>query len=99
MTIDALFNMFHMAYGVYYRNFEPIRSVEYPAPDLAAMVFLNKFRDGYYLISSSYNDEIFFNVDVEKMARELTEEDVIFLTRCGVEMSCYGTYYRVLIGV
>lgn len=55
-------------------------------PDLCAFMLLDKLLPNAILdmISAAEHDEIFLEVDCDKLAEVATEEDILTLIRCGV---------------
>lgn len=68
------------------RNFQRIVNPPSKRQDLCACLILEKFvkNETADIIEDCDNHEIFFNVDLEKLAKNITEEEVINLIRCGV---------------
>lgn len=67
-----------------YLNFTPTEGNS-KRGDLSAFMLLDRLvPDDRDLISSSEHDEIFLNIDCSKLAEVASEEDILFLVRCGI---------------
>lgn len=56
-------------------------------PDIRAFLLLDKLLpDTRDMISLARHDEIFLDVDLEQLALVATEEDILYLVRCGVRL-------------
>lgn len=56
--------------------------------DLCAFVKLNQIISGdSNIISYAEHDQIWLEVELEELAKKITEEDIYFLTACGVFIS------------
>lgn len=55
-------------------------------PDICAFLLLDRLlpNDGHDMVCAAEHDEIFLDVDCDKLAEVATEYDIIMLTRCGV---------------
>ncbi len=54
-------------------------------PDICAFLLLDKLIPGDEdIIEGAAHDVIFLNVNLEDLAKVATEEDIIYLSRCGV---------------
>lgn len=54
-------------------------------PDLCAFLLLDRLVPGTHdMVSSAEHDQIWLDVDVEKLAAVITPDDVATLQRCGV---------------
>lgn len=53
--------------------------------DLHAFILLDKIiPDGHTMISAAKHDEIYFDFDIEELAKVITKEQILDLVRCGV---------------
>lgn len=56
-------------------------------PDLCAFIYLDeKFPGKFDMVSAARHDEIFLDIEVNQI-ETLTQEDVTYLSRCGVRYS------------
>lgn len=84
MTTDEMAELFEK------HNDESLKfeRVEHPMslrPDLCAFLLLEVLVPGTNdILGSASHDEVFLDVDVEKLAAAATEDDVVTLSRCGV---------------
>ena len=69
-----------------YLKFDRVEKKFSQRPDLCAFILLDKLLPNAALdmISAAEHDEIFLEVDCDKLAEVATEEDILMLTRCGV---------------
>ena len=67
-------------------HFERVEHKLSNRPDLCGFLLLDKLLPGADadMISASEHDEIFLDVDCDKLAEIATEEDILMLTRCGI---------------
>jgi hypothetical protein len=66
-------------------EFEKIEKPKFQRRDLCAFVKLNELVPGDDdIVSAAEHDEIWLAIDVEELAEVITEDDIIFLLRCGV---------------
>lgn len=103
MTQEDLYEMFRQSHPLFFNDFDEIKeNTATKSPDLEALNFLNRYRNGYYLIASvasGVDSALRLNVDFEKMAATITEQEVDFLVRCGVYISKNKLYYNVFLDV
>ncbi len=68
-----------------YLKFELITSPIHPRPDICAFMMLHKLQptDGA-IVSAAQHDVIYLNIDCEELAKSITDEQVRYLTRCGI---------------
>ena len=84
-AIDALFDK-HDGEFLHFERIPPDQR-RHPRPDLCAMVYLHeRFGGSGDAVSCARHDEIW--LDWDATACELTEEDVVYLRRCGVRFDC-----------
>jgi hypothetical protein len=69
-----------------YLKFERVVDKLHPRPDICAFLLLDKIlpNDGFDMVCGAEHDEIYLDVDCERLAEVATEEDVLTLVRCGV---------------
>jgi hypothetical protein len=71
-------------------EFEQIENPLHPRPDICAFMKLHQLvpanpdRD---MVAAAEHDEIFLEVDPEALAAVATQEDIVYLHRCGVRLS------------
>lgn len=68
-----------------YLEFELIDNPAHPRPDICAFLLLHKLLPGNKeIVSAAEHDVIYLGIDCEELARIITDEQVRYLTRCGV---------------
>lgn len=69
-----------------YGKFDQIENPAHSRPDLCAFLLLDQLVPGAGrdMISAAEHDEIFLDVDCDKLAEVATDADILTLTRCGV---------------
>jgi hypothetical protein len=68
-----------------YIKFERVENPACKRPDICAFLLLDKLVPGSRdMVSAAGHDEIYLDVDTEDFANAATDEDILFLTRCGV---------------
>lgn len=68
-----------------YIKFERIENKLSGRPDLHAFLLLDKLMPGTRdMVSAAEHDEIYLDMDCEKLAEVASEHDILALTRCGV---------------
>ena len=75
-----------------YADFEhiPEKDRRHPRPDVCAFIYLHEKLGGSGdAISAAGHDEIWLDWD-DKELKKLTDEDVLYLTRCGVRYNGEG---------
>jgi len=85
MTLEEMHEAWEAAIGEYL-EFGKILNPPSRRPDLCAFLRLEQLlpgRDGD-IVSCAEHDEIGLDVDVEALAAVISEDDVVFLRRCGV---------------
>lgn len=73
-----------------YLAFDRVKNPLHECMDIAAFLLLHKLvpvRRGGDIVSWAGHDEIALDIDVDKLAKAATEDDVITLKRCGVRLS------------
>lgn len=72
-------------------KFDRVRCKVNKRPDLHAFILLDSLVPGKIdMISAAEHDEIFLDVDIEKLNDVITDEQIIELIRCGVRCSDEG---------
>ncbi len=71
-----------------YIKFDRVQNPRHSRPDLCAFLMLHDLspakKPGRDMISSAEHDEIWLDIDVDQVAENATEEDIITLIRCGI---------------
>ncbi len=83
MDLNEIFEKFSDEYI----KFGNVKDKLHPRPDICAFLLLDKLcpdKEGQDMVSAAEHDEIWLDVDCEKLAVIATEEDILTLTRCGV---------------
>lgn len=78
-------------------KFERIENPPSKSPDLCAFLLLDRLapsdRD---IVSAANHDEIWLSTDIAKLAEVASEDDIVYLVRCGVryddEFECLGMF-------
>lgn len=99
MDTTQLQALFEKHEGEYYK-FSRVENKYSRLHDLHAFILLDKIlansENHLEMISAAGHDEIFLAVNVEELAKLITEEQVIELIRCGVryfnEYDCLGMF-------
>lgn len=53
--------------------------------DLHGLILLDKIMpDGHTIISAAEHDEIYFDFDIEELAKVITKDQILELVRCGI---------------
>lgn len=80
----------HEVYEKFYDEFLKFDRIENPVckrPDICAFLLLDKIvPNDSDIVSFATYDEIYLDVDPEEFAKKATEEDLLFLVRCGVRI-------------
>ena len=84
MTLEEMIVLFESDED--FSEFEKVENPLYPRADICAFLLLDKLLPGGTrdMITSAEHDQIWLDVDCEKLAEVITEEDVRTLRRCGV---------------
>lgn len=81
LDLKAVFNKFKNEFLV----FERIENPPHRRPDLCAFLLLDRLVPGTTdMVSSAEHDEIWLDTDCDELAAVATEDDILFLVRCGV---------------
>ena len=93
--IDNLETTFEK-YADDYSQFEKIEKPLHRRRDIAAYLLLDKLAPNgdYPIVSDASHDEIWLDVDPDKLAHTATKEDILYLVRCGVRYAddCLGMF-------
>lgn len=77
-----------------YIKFEKVKDKLNNRPDLCAFILLDNLIPGDDdIISASEHDEFYLDIDCDKLAEIISEEDIITLIRCGIR---YHSEYNCL---
>ena len=81
-----------------YIEFERIENPICKRPDICAFLLLEKLAPGSHdMIFAAIHDELYLAASVEDFANAATEEDVLFLTRCGVSFDGENEYFTMFV--
>lgn len=84
MTTDQLRDLFEK-HGEEFLKFDLAGRTGVTRPDLAAFILLDQLCPASGdIVSGANHDEIYLNIEVEELAKVITEDQVIELIRCGV---------------
>ena len=84
MDLEALAELFEK-YEDEYIEFERVDSRQSERRDLHAFILLDRLQPGgWKIIGAAEHDQIWLDVDCEKLAEVITEAQVLELVRCGV---------------
>lgn len=85
LNLVELFESFDDEYG----KFNLIVNKFSNRKDLHAFILLDKLfpEETMDIISAAEHDEIFLEIDLEKLAERATEEDILNLVRCSIRLS------------
>lgn len=87
MTKRELKDLFKLHHGEFL-EFDRVANKRSKRPDLHAFMLLDELCPGEKdIVSAAEHDEIFLAVEVEDLAKVITEDQVIELTRCGIRVS------------
>lgn len=74
-----------------YIKFDRIENPPYPRPDLCAFIKLHELCGGKGdAVTAAEHDEIYLGFDLEALASNATDADIIYLQRCGVRVDEWG---------
>lgn len=71
-------------------KFDRIENPLHPRPDICAFLKLHELVPAHPdrdMVAAAEHDEIYLEVDAEALAAVATQEDIIYLHRCGVRFS------------
>ena len=75
-------------------KFENVQNKFSNRPDLHAFILLDKLVPGNSdIISASEHDEFYLDIDIQKLEKVITQEQILDLIRCGIR---YDTGYDCL---
>ena len=92
MTVERMIELFEQRMentnmGTFDEMEHPLK-MEFKRRDLCAFVKLNELVEGNCdIISAAEHDQIWLGVELEDLAKVITEKDIIFLVDCGVFIS------------
>ena len=88
MTLEEMFEK----YDDEYLNFERVDEPLHSRPDICAFILLDRLlpNPGRDIVDAAEHDEIFLDVDIDKLEGVATEADILTLVRCGVRYGEYG---------
>lgn len=71
-----------------YLKFDRVENPPNPRPDISAFILLDWLmpKPGRCILSAAEHDEIFLDIDIDKLASIATSEDILMLIRCGVRL-------------
>jgi hypothetical protein len=88
MTVEKMVELFNATGENISDNFAEIEhpiKTKFKRRDLCAFVKLSEIVNGdWAIISDAEQDKIYLNFDLEMLAEVITEEDIEFLSACGV---------------
>jgi len=90
MTPNELYEMFERCKDASTENVEITRQ-----PEVFVINFLKDYSDSFYLICGANESEIKLDVNIERLAENITFDDVEKLVYCGVCMRLYGVFKNV----
>ena len=72
-----------------YLKFDRIENPLHPRPDICAFLKLHELvpGKGHDIVAAAEHDEIYLDVSPEDLAAVATQEDIVYLYRCGVRIS------------
>lgn len=73
-----------------YLKFDRVEYKPSNRPDLCAMILLDKLQPcskSSDIIVGAEDETVFLSIDVDKLGEVATEDDIIYLCRCGVHLS------------
>ena len=83
VDLEALFEKHEVEYLEFKRVDEPLHK----RPDLCAFLLLDKLIPGDRdIVSGAGHEEIWLDIDLEKLAESATEADIVTLIRCGIRL-------------
>ena len=85
--IDNLETTFEK-YADDYSQFEKIEKPLHRKRDIAAFLLLDELvpNEDYPIICGATHDVVWLDTNIEKLAEVATEEDILYLSRCGVRL-------------
>lgn len=90
MTVNDMC-MYFEKHNTEYSEFDRIKKPITKRPDLYAFLMLeNLCPSNVGIIAGAEHDEIFIDVDLDRLAEVITEQDIINLIRCSVRLEELG---------
>ncbi len=87
MTVEELETLFEK-HNEEFLKFDRVVDPKSTRPDLQGFLLLDRLVPGESdIVSAAAHDEIWFGIDLEDLAKVITEEQVIELLRCGISLS------------
>jgi len=72
-------------------KFDRVRDRYSNRTDLHAFILLDKLiPSDYDIISGAEHDEIYLGIDIEELAKVISEDDILTLIRCGCRLDSEG---------
>lgn len=87
MKVERMIELFDNSEDKEFLRFERVKNKLSNCPDIHAFILLENLcppKKGEDMVGSASHDEIYLNVDVDKLADVITVEQIIDLVRCGV---------------
>lgn len=83
LNLDEVFEKF----ADDYIEFERVENKLHTRPDICEFLLLDKLvpNPGHDMVAAGEHDKIWLDVDCKKLAAVATEDDILMLTRCGVQ--------------
>lgn len=90
MTIEEIIECYEEVRSEYLQ-FKNIDMPLHTRPDICAMLYLHNLQPGDTdLVRGSSTEEVYFDLDIPKLAETITKTDIIYLIRCGVLFEKYA---------
>lgn len=98
MTTERLIELFEKHSDNEYIEFKRIANKRLNRPDLHAFLLLDEMVPGAQdIVCCAEHDEIWLEVTPEDLAKVITEEQIIELTRCGVMYSADTESFHMFV--
>lgn len=92
MTLNELYQTFEL-YEKEYRCFEKIENPRHQRPDIYAFLILHDLEPSSSdIVGAAEHDIIYINVDPHIIAEKITNDLILILVRCGVNLNVEGFY-------
>lgn len=74
------------AMPVEYRHFGKIDNRLHDRPDICGLLYLDRLlpNPGFEIIAVAEYEQIWLDTDIKELAEVATEEDILYLDRCGI---------------
>lgn len=96
MTKDELIELLRLEDD--FLKFKDAKDAPSTRPDLAALIVLDRLVPGTQaIVSAAEHDEIFLDIDLDKLAEVITEDTVKFLRQCGIRADYCGSGLAMFI--